>query len=77
MNGSITSYSLKIPIKIPPDIDETYDLMPSLVISPSPSPMQISIRKAKIIAKKDEQFDLYDTSLKSLENMQKLVNLLQ
>ena len=51
--------------------------MPSLVTSPSPSPMQISERKAKMIAKKDEQFDLYDASSKFLKNMQKLANLLQ
>ena len=73
----MVSYNLKIPIKIPPDINETYDLTSSPIASPSPSLMQISARKAKMIAKKDEQFDLYNTSLKSLENMQKLVNLLQ
>ena len=39
--------------------------------------MQISVRKTKIIAKKDEQFDLYEASPKSLENMQKSANLLQ
>ena len=64
----MTSYSLKTPIKILPDIEETYILTPSSIASPSPSPMQISARKAKMIAKNDEQFDLYDISLKSLEN---------
>ena len=73
----MTSYNLKTPIKIPSDIGETYDLTPSPVTSPSPSSMQISARKEKIIAKKDEQFDLYDASSKPLENMQKSANLLQ
>ena len=73
----MTSYNLKTPDKIPPDIDETYDLTPSPIASPSPSPMQISARKAKMIAKKDEQFNLYDTSPKILEKTQKSVNLLQ
>src|SRR5436190_504433 len=39
--------------------------------------MQISARKAKMIAKKDEQFNLYDTSPKILEKTQKSINLLQ
>ena len=65
----MTSYDLKTPIKIPPDIDETYVLIPSLIASLSPSPMQISARKAKMIAKKDEQFDLYNASSKPLKNM--------
>src|SRR5436190_16761860 len=73
----MTSYNLKTPDKIPPDIDETYDLTPSSITSLSPSPMQISARKAKMIAKKDEQFNLYDTSPKILEKTQKSVNLLQ
>src|SRR5436190_12019874 len=73
----MANYSLKTPIKIPPDINETYNLTSSPIASPSPSPMQISARKAKMIAKKDEQFDLYDASPKPLENMQKSVNLLQ
>ena len=50
----MASYNLKTPIKIPPDIDETYDLTPSPIASPSPSPIQISARKAKMIAKKDK-----------------------
>jgi len=73
----MVSYNLKIPIKIPPDINETYDLTSSPIASPSPSLMQISARKVKMIAKKDEQFDLYNTSSKLLENMQKSANLLQ
>ena len=73
----MTSYNLKTPDKIPSDIDETYDLTPSPIVSPSPSPMQISARKTKMIAKKDKQFNFYDTSSKSLKNMQKSVNLLQ
>ena len=70
----MTSYSLETPTKIPPDIEETYVLTPSPIASPSPSPMQISARKAKMIAKNDEQFDLYNASSKPLENTQKLVN---
>ena len=73
----MTSYSLKTPIKIPLDIEETYILTPSPIASSSPSPMQISARKAKMIAKNDEQFDLYDASPKPLENTQKPVNKLQ
>ena len=73
----MVSYNLKIPIKIPPDINETYDLTSSPIASPSPSLMQISARKVKMIAKKDEQFNLYDTSPKILEKTQKSVNLLQ
>ena len=73
----MTSYNLKIPIKISLDIEETYILTPSSIASSSPSPMQISARKAKIIAKNDEQFNLYDASLKHLENTQKPVNKLQ
>ena len=73
----MTSYSLKTPIKIPLNIKKTYILTPSPIASPSPSPIQISARKAKIIAKNNEQFDLYDTSPKILQKMQKLENLLQ
>jgi len=73
----MTSYDLKTPVKIPPDIDETYVLTPSPITSSSPSPMQISARKAKMIAKNDEQFDLYNTNPKILEKTQKSVNLLQ
>ena len=73
----MTSYSLKTPIKIPLNIEETYILTPSLIASSSPSPMEISARKAKMIAKNDEQFDLYDTSPKILEKTQKPVNKLQ
>ena len=62
----MTSYDLKTPVKISPNIDETYVLTPSPVISPSPLSMQISARKAKIITKNDEQFDLYDASPKIL-----------
>ncbi len=62
----MTSYDLKTPVKIPPNIDETYVLTPSPITSPSPSPMQISTRKVKIITKNDEQFDLYGASLKTL-----------
>ena len=50
----MASYSLKTPIKIPSDIDEIYNLTPSPIASLSPSPIQISVRKAKIIVKKDE-----------------------
>ena len=73
----MTSYDLKTPVKIPPDIDETYVLTPSPITSPSPSPMQISARKAKMITKNDEQFDLYGASPKILQKTQKLENLLQ
>ena len=73
----MTSYDLKTPVKVPPDIDETYVLTPSPITSPSPSPMQISVRKAKMIAKNDEQFNLYDASLKILQKTQKSENLLQ
>ena len=69
------SYSLKTPIKIPPDIEETYIFTPSPIASPSPSPMQISARKAKIITKNDEQFDLYNTSPKLLKKKAKLSKL--
>ena len=62
----MTSYSLKTPIKIPPDIEETYILTPSPIASPSPSPMQISARKVKMIAKNNEQFNLYNTNPKIL-----------
>ena len=72
----MTSHSLKTPIKIPPDIEETYVLTPSPIASPSPSPMQISARKAKMIAKNDEQFDLYGASPKILQKTQKSKNLL-
>ena len=73
----MTSYSLKTPTKIPLNINETYVLTPSLITSSSPSPMQISARKAKMIAKNDEQFDLYGASPKILQKMQKIENLLQ
>ena len=73
----MTSYDLKTPDKIPSDIDETYNLTSSPIASPSPSSMQISARKAKMITKKDEQFNLYNTSPKILEKTQKSVNLLQ
>ena len=73
----MTSYSLETPTKIPPDIEKTYVLTPSPIASPSPSPMQISASKAKMIAKNDEQFNLYDTSLKILEKTQKPINKLQ
>ena len=73
----MTSYDLKTPVKIPPDIDETYVLTPSPITSPSPSLIQISARKAKMIAKNDEQFDLYGASPKILQKTQKSENLLQ
>src|SRR5436190_23089562 len=73
----MTSYNLKTPDKIPLDIDEIYDLTPNPITNLSSSPMQISTRKAKMIAKKDEQFNLYDTSSKILKKTQKSVNLLQ
>ena len=73
----MTSYDLKTPVKIPPNIDETYVLTPSPITSSSPSPMQISARKAKIIVKNDEQFNLYNASSKILQKTQKLENLLQ
>ena len=60
----MTSYDLKTPVKIPPDIDETYVLTPSPIISSSPSPMQISAKTARRIAQKDEQFDLNNASPK-------------
>ena len=73
----MTSYDLKTPVKISLNINETYVLTPSPITSSSPSPMQISARKAKIIAKNNEQFDLYDASPKILQKTQKLENLLQ
>ena len=72
----MTSYDLKTPVKIPPDINETYVLTPSPITSSSLSLMQISTRKAKMIAKNDEQFNLYDASSKILQKTQKLENLL-
>ena len=62
----MTSYNLKTPVKIPLDIDETYVLTPSLITSSSPSSMQISAKKVKMIAKNNEQFNLYNTSSKIL-----------
>jgi len=71
------SCSLKTPVKIPPDIDETYVLTPTPPASPSPMPMQISAKKARIIAQNDEQFDLYNVSPKSQEKKQNPVNVQQ
>ena len=68
------SGSLKTPIKVPSDINETYILIPSLSASPSPMPMQISAKKARIIAQNNEQFDLYNVSSKSQEKKQNSVN---
>ena len=70
----MTSYDLKTLVKIPSNIDETYVFTPSLITSSSPSSMQISARNVKMIAKNDEQSDLYDASPKPLENTQKPVN---
>ena len=73
----MTSYDLKTLVKIPPDIDETYVLTPSPITSSSSSLMQIFTKKAKMIAKNNEQFDLYDASPKILQKTQKSKNLLQ
>src|SRR5204863_3816443 len=73
----MTSYNLKTPVKIPSDIDETYVLTPSPITSPSSSSMQISAKKAKMIAKNDKQFDLYGVNSKILQKTQKSVDLLQ
>ena len=48
------SCSLKTPVKIPSNIDETYVLTPTLLASPSPMLMQISTKKIRIIAQNDE-----------------------
>ena len=71
------SCSLKTPVKIPPDIDETYVFTPTSSASSSPMPMQISAKKARIIAQNDEQFDLYNVSSKSQEKKQNPVNVQQ
>ena len=71
------SCSLKTPVKIPSDIDETYVLTPTPPASSSPIPMQISAKKARIIAQNDEQFDLYNVSPKSQEKKQNPVNVQQ
>ena len=71
------SCSLKTPVKIPPDIDETYVLIPTPPASSSPMPMQISAKKARIIAQNDEQFDLYNVSPKSQKKKQNPVNVQQ
>ena len=62
----MTSYNLKISIKIPPDIEEAYVLTPSPPTSPSPMPMQISAKTTKAIYQNDQQFDLYNASPKPL-----------
>ena len=72
----MTSYNLKTSIKISLDIDEIYVLTLSLITSSSSSLIQISARKAKMIAKNDKQFDLYDASPKIPQKTQKSVNLL-
>ena len=71
------SCSLKTPVKIPSDIDEIYIFTPTPPASPSPMPMQISAKKARIIAQNDEQFDLYNVSPKSQEKKQNPVNVQQ
>ena len=71
------SYSSKTPIKIPSNIDETYDFTPSSSTSSSPMPMQISAKKIKIITQNNEQFNLYNNSLKSQKKKQNLVNMQQ
>ena len=71
------SCSLKTLIKILPDIDEIYVVTSILSTSPSPMPMQISVKKARIIAQNDEQFDLYNVSPKPQEKKQNLVNVQQ
>ena len=73
----MASYNLKTPIKIPPDIDETYILTPSPIASSAPMPMQISTKKARIIAQNNEQFDLYNASPEPRERKQNSINLLQ
>jgi hypothetical protein len=55
----MTSCNLKISVKIPPDIDETY-INKTYISTPSPpdspelSPMQISAKTARKIAQEDE-----------------------
>ena len=68
------SCSLKTPVKIPSNIDETYVFTSTLPASLSPMPMQISAKKVRIIAQNDEQFDLYNVSPKSQEKKQNPVN---
>jgi hypothetical protein len=63
----MTSYNPKTPTKIPPDImKETYILTPSPAASSSPMSVQITPKTARIIAKNDEQFDLYNASQSDL-----------
>ena len=69
------SCSLKTPVKIPPNIDETYVLTPTPPTSPSPMPMQISAKKARIITQNDEQFNLYNVSSKTQKKKQNSMNI--
>ena len=71
------SYDLKTSVKISLNIDETYVLTPSLITNLSPLSMQISTRRAKMITKKNGQFNLYNASPKPLEKTQKPVNIMQ
>ena len=65
----MTSYNLKTPTKIPPDImKKIYILSPSPAASSSSISVQISPKTARIIAKNNEYFDLYNTSQSDLYN---------
>jgi len=68
------SCSLKTPVKIPSNIDETYVLILIPPASPSPMPMQISAKKTRIITQNNEQFDLYNVSSKSQKKKQNSIN---
>src|SRR5436190_22077358 len=78
----MTSCNSKIPVKIPPDIgetyiDKTYILTPSSPDSPELSPMQISAKTVRKIAQENEQFDLFNASSKPRFKSQSIMNLLE
>ena len=63
----MTSYNSKTSTKIPPDImKKTYTLTSSSAASSSSMSVQITSKTARIIAKNDEQFDLYNASQSDL-----------
>jgi hypothetical protein len=63
----MTSYNPKTSTKIPPDImEKTYILTSSPAASSSSMSVQITSKTARIIAKNDEQFDLYNASQSDL-----------
>ena len=73
----MTSCNSKILVNIPLDIDEAYTLTPSPPDSPSSSPMQISAKTTRRIAQNDEQFDLYNASLKPRSKFQSIMSPLE